>query len=284
MSFSIQRSVVEQFNFNGKTVRSLYIKNIGECLVASDVYRAVGYKHNSNGKRAIQTYVPDEYKIRLRHVPFGLEKGINTGALHPDTILLKEPGFYCFLLRCGKEEAKPFMKWVVEEVLPREVRKLSKVIEDKDSALALLNDDLTEREYQIQQLGFNNTGLQGEIRAKDQEIARLHERVVSLALDPGKNNVVVIVRKHTREKEDEYFKYPYYIARIQRRSITSKRQWILEKFPRSEEIVVIDNPNSVHVFNRFEEEGHIERYGCHFRLVDLTREDLYDMGIPAIEV
>ena len=96
--------------------------------------------------------------------------------------------------------------------------------------------------------------------------------------------MLTIFRKHTTDTDDNHFEYPYCIARIQRRSITSKRRWILEKFPRSEEIVVIDNPNSVHVFNRFEEEGHIERYGCHFRLVDLTREDLYDMGIPAIEV
>ena len=47
--------------------------------------------------------------------------------------------------------------------------------------------------------------------------------------------------------------------------------------------VVIDNPNSVHAFNRLEEEGHVERYGCHFKLIDLTREDLYDMGVPAID-
>ena len=50
----------------------------------------------------------------------------------------------------------------------------------------------------------------------------------------------------------------------------------LDQFPESEEIVVKDNRNSVHAFNRFEEEGHVERYGCHFKLIDLTREDLYD--------
>ena len=244
MSFSIQRSVVEQFNFNGKTVRSLYIKNIGECLVASDVYRAVGYKHNSNGKRAIQTYVPDEYKIHLRHVPFGLEKGINTGAPHPDTISLKEPGLYCFLLRCGKEEAEPFMKWVVEEVLPREVRKLSKIIEEKDSALALLNDDLKEHEYQIQQLEHSNAGLKGEIRAKDVEIDRLHERYVPNAMNPDKDNVIIIIKKHTNYVDDDLFDYPYYIARIQQCKIARKRRWITATFPNSEEAVIIDNPDS----------------------------------------
>ena len=36
------------------------------------------------------------------------------------------------------------------------------------------------------------------------------------------------------------------------------------------------------MFNRFEEEGHGERRYNHFRLVDLTREELYAMEVPAI--
>jgi len=146
----------------------------------------------------------------------------------------------------------------------------------------LLNDDFTEAQEIVKRLEYGNTGLQGEIRAKDQEIARLHERVVPQAIDFGKNNIVMIVRKHTCEHDDRHFEYPYYISRIQRRKIPTKRRWLLEQFPRSEEIVIIDNPNSVHAFNRFEEEGHVERFGCHFKLVDLTREDLYEMGVPAI--
>ena len=93
----------------------------------------------------------------------------------------------------------------------------------------------------------------------------------------------MITRKHTCEPDDKYFEYPYYISQIQRCKISTKRRWLLDQFPESEEIVVIDNPNSVHTFNRLEEEGHVERYGCHFKLIDLTREDLYDMGVPAID-
>ena len=44
----------------------------------------------------------------------------------------------------------------------------------------------------------------------------------------------------------------------------------------------MDNPNSIHAFNRFEEEGHVEQKWNHFRLLDLTREELYAMGVPAI--
>ena len=37
--------------------------------------------------------------------------------------------------------------------------------------------------------------------------------------------------------------------------------------------MVTDKPDSIHAFNRFEEEGHAERKYNHFRLIGLTRED-----------
>ena len=280
MAVSISSSVVEKFNFNGQNVRSLYIKDIGECLLAKDVYKAVGYEQE-NGKKAIQNLVPDGYKLRYGDVKFSVNKRDEIKPLHPDTVLLKESGLYCFLLRCKKDKAQPFMKWVVETVLPREVRRLNEQLENAEASIALLSDDLEVANNRCRQLEFNSVGLQGEIRAKNQQIAQLQERYVDYANDPGLDNVVMIVRKHTTEAEDRhFFNFPYYIARIQRRNLATKRRCILKKFPNSEEIVVINNPNSIHAFNRLEEQGHINRYKCHFRLVDLTREDLYDMGIP----
>ena len=38
----------------------------------------------------------------------------------------------------------------------------------------------------------------------------------------------------------------------------------------------------IQAFNKFEEEGNAERRYNHFRLIDLTREELYAMGLPAI--
>ena len=268
-----------------------------ECLLSRDVYEAIGYDEQS-GVQAIQRHVPRKYRLR-----FG-DLLVKNDQLHHNTVLLKEAGLYCFLLRCKRPRAEPFMEWVCEEVLPREVRKLAaaveekdKMIDEKDMQIALLDDDLTESQDLVKQLDqratqlqCNNTGLQGEIRAKDQEIARrqseiaeLRERYVDHCRDPRKDNTVMITRKHTSDEDDEHFEYPYYISRIQRCKIPTKRRWLLTQFPDSEEIVVIDNPNSVHAFNRLEEEGHVERYGCHFKLIDLTREDLYDMGVPPIE-
>ena len=192
------------------------------------------------------------------------------------------------VVRSRKPKAVELTKWLTRKGVEKVVEGHQKAIDEKDMQIALLDDDLTESQEHARQLEFSNTGLQGEIRAKDQEIARrqseiteLRQRYVNHCRDPRKDNVVMITRKH--EPDDKHFEYPYYISRIQRRAISTKRRWLLNQFSDSEEIVVIDNPNSVHVFNRFEEEGHVERYGCHFKLVDLTREDLYDLGVPAIQ-
>ena len=81
---------------------------------------------------------------------------INIDLPQEDTILLKERGLYCFLLRCKKDEAELPLEWAVETVLPREVRKLTSAIDEKDSALVLINNDLQERENQMPGIQYEN--------------------------------------------------------------------------------------------------------------------------------
>ena len=53
------------------------------------------------------------------------------------------------------------MEWAVETVLPRVVRKLASFIEEKDAALALIQDDLKDCDNQIRAIQYENVGLQG---------------------------------------------------------------------------------------------------------------------------
>ena len=102
--------------------------------------------------------------------------------------------------------------------------------------------------------------------------------------NPGKDNIVIIVRKYTTPKNDKYLNFLYYISRIHKRKRYVKLRWLERHFPDHEVIVEIDNPNSVHAFNRLEEEEHIERKFNYFRLLDLTRDDLYRWGIAGIDM
>ena len=122
MSLSIQRSIMEQFSFEGKNVRSFYVKGIGGCLVASDVCAAIGYSDERSGRRAIQRHVPEKYQVRYKHVKTEINRRVHVNPPQDDQILLTEAGLNCFLLRCKMDKADPFMELVCEEVVPREIR------------------------------------------------------------------------------------------------------------------------------------------------------------------
>ena len=197
-------------------------------IVASGVYKVVGYSRKP-GVKALQRLVPDKYKMQLRDINIDLDKVDKSVHLHPDTVLLKEVGIYCFLLRCNKTEAEPFMDWVVETVLPREVRKLSQKLEEHHRRTTQLQQAVEDRDYRIQATLCENIGLLGESRAKDRQIeasqnriAELVERYVDHCRNPSKDNIVIIVRKHTTPENDKYHNFLYYISRIQRRKQSIK--------------------------------------------------------------
>ena len=141
-------------------MRSVYVRG-EECLISRDVYKAIGYEEE-NGKKAVQSLVANKYKLHLWDVKFSLNQWEDILLLHKDTVLLKELGLYCFLLRCKRDEAESFMEWAVETVLQREVWKLASAIEEKDGALALLSDDLQYRDNQIQGIQYENVALQAQ--------------------------------------------------------------------------------------------------------------------------
>ena len=89
----------------GKSVKSVCIKGTGECLVAKDVYRGIGYD-KENGKKAIQRLVTRKYRLR-----FGdLFVDLKNKHLHHNTVLLNEAGLHLFLTRCKKPEAVEFAR------------------------------------------------------------------------------------------------------------------------------------------------------------------------------
>ena len=130
--------------------------------MSRDVYMAVGYEEKKNGKKAIQNLVPSKNRLHFGDVKPSLNQREDIFLLHKDTVLLKEPELYCFLLRCKRDEAEPFMEWVVETVLAREVRKLASTIEEKDAVIALMNDGLQGRDHQIQAIKYENVALQAQ--------------------------------------------------------------------------------------------------------------------------
>ena len=67
-----------------------------------------------------------------------------------------------------------------------------------------MHQTIQEQDNRIQAIQYENVGLQGKIRAKDQQIATLRRRYASYLSDEDQNNGVSIIAKNNEEAE-----YPY---------------------------------------------------------------------------
>ena len=202
------------------------------------------------------------------------------------------------IVNSHKDKGKALKEQILNDIVPREFDarieeiqgKHRQAIEEKDAALALIHDDLRDHNNEVQAIIYENVALEAQRdvheaqlkRGKDQIRALIINRHVPHANDPDKDNIIIIVRKHTIPANDKFHDLPYYVARIQGRKIYVKLRWFDRHFPEHEVIVEISNPNSIHAFNRFEEEGYIEQRYKHFRLIDLRQEELYVMRVSAI--
>ena len=66
--------------------------------------------------------------------------------------------------------------------------------------------------------------------------------------------------------------------------INTKRGWFKAQYSHHRLIMEeLDNVNSIHAFNRFEEKGYVGRFQCHFRLTDVPGDALYALATPAIQ-
>ena len=134
-----------------------------------------------------------------------LKSGLKGGGLTPSLGRTKNPhdifinldGSIEMIVRSKNPKAVALVKWLTKNVIEKIQEVHHQAIDEEDAATALLNDDLKNREYE-------NVGLQGEIRAKNQQIAAWQRRYVGYLSDEDKNNGISIIAKNNDEAE-----YPY---------------------------------------------------------------------------
>ena len=83
---------------------------------------------------------------------------------------------------------------------------------------------------------------QAQLQRCQDTITHLRTRYVDHAKDPGKDNIIIIVRKHEKPANDKFHDLPYYVARIQRCKRYVKLRWFDRHFPDHEVIVETHNP------------------------------------------
>ena len=79
---------------------------------------------------------------------------------NPPDIFINLNGSIEIAVRSKKPKAVALVKWLTKKGMEKIQEEHQQVIEEKDATIALLNDDRNRK--------YENVGLQGEIRAKDQ--------------------------------------------------------------------------------------------------------------------
>ena len=144
----------------------------------------------------------------------------------------KKRGMYELLFSSQLPKAKDFRKYCCNVLFPHLQQQLTNkmqeehqlAIEEKDAAHALLTNDLKGHGNQIQAIQYENVALQAQqdvyqaqLQRCEDTITHLRERYIDHTRDPSKDNIIIIVRKHTTSANNKYHDLPYYDARIQQR-------------------------------------------------------------------
>ena len=137
------------------------------------------------------------------------------------------------IVNSEEDKGKALKDNILKDIVPLEFdgrieeiqEKHQQAIEEKDAAIALLNDNLKNREHDNVTLQAQRDVYKYQLQKCQGIITHLRTRYLDHAKDLGKDNIVMIIEKNSAPKEDEFYDYPYYIARIQRRFINTKRRW-----------------------------------------------------------
>ena len=207
-----------------------------------------------------------------------------TGTLSKDQnlhdVFVSSEGALEITHRSRKPKAVELIKWLAKKGVEKVLDDNKKAIEEKDVSIALLNDDLTEAHEHGRQLEHDNIGLQGEIRAKDQEILRRQGEIWDL-LDnryvPRKNSIDNILCFIDKQHDDE--QYPYYVIRCQQKSLREHQKCLRLRYPGMQIIGECDDPNAVHRWCRFRDKT-IQKphfWKNHFSLDTQEKRELFEI-------
>ena len=251
------------FKFNNVQLFSVTVDD-KVWIRAHEVSDALDYKKGRN-RDALKKHVSIENKLHRFELegraksarPFKWPKNSQ-----PDEYYINEEGMYELLFKSQQPKAKEFRRYCCNEMFPK-IRNqlLYQRLEEKNAQLALLNDDLAESQDLVKQLEYNNTGLQGEIRAKDQEIERRIDENADLIANrhvPRRNgidNVLVVIEKNEPNEEGKEGMFPYYIIRSKKSHLAILISNLRQKYPLMEvKEPQIEDANAIHRWNRFKED------------------------------
>ena len=171
------------------------------------------------------------------------------------------------------------MEWVVETVLPREVRKLNAAIERQQRALEAKDAAIESLTQKVAAIELTS---QTEQAAHTVELEELEEEVDDLIQNrhvPRRglyDNVLCFVDKNQPDEEGIGALYPFWVIRCQMKVLENQKRALRRRYP---DMVVMepvcDDGNAIHCWNRFKREwlGKGNYMGNQFFLPDSARDE-----------
>ena len=154
-------------------------------------------------------------------------------------VFLSVYGVVYAIMKSRKRKGIELREWIMRDVVPRGFKKL---IEEKDTQLALLNDDLTIAQQNVVVLEQDNLEIQAEV-------ARLKPRDVPHLEDPRKDNGIVVIQKNNGDP------YPYLAICGQQGYVAQKIQNKLVDYPNGQIVVLGETLNAIICYNWLRERG-----------------------------
>ena len=165
-------------------------------------------------------------------------------------------------MRSKKPKAVELTKWLTHKGVEKVVKEKQRAIDaerhkvhEKDSQLALLNDDLQEQDTQLKLLNDNFTEAQQNVVALEKnnvelqaEVERLTRRAVPHLEDPRKDGMVIIQKNNSDP-------YPYITICGQQGYVAQKIQHKLVDYPNGQIVVLSETPNAIVHYNWLRERG-----------------------------
>ena len=107
------------------------------------------------------------------------------------------------VVRSKKPKPVALVKWLAKKGVEKLQEKHQIQTEEKDAAIALLNDDLDAEQHKVQDVGKQLVDLEHENRELQNEIERLQEQHVPYLQDTRKDNDIAVIQKNNGDE------YPY---------------------------------------------------------------------------
>ena len=168
-------------------------------------------------------------------VPLGKRK-------NPHDAFVNLDGAIYIATNSKKEKAAALISWLVKKGVEKLQEEHQIQTEEKDPAIALLNDDLEDVGKQLVNLEHENRELQNKVD-------RLQKRYVPYLQDTKKDNSMVIVQNNNGDE------YPYVAICGQQGYVMQKIKHKLIDYPNSNIVVLAKTPNAIVQYNFLRERG-----------------------------